>query len=87
VDYQSNLEVGSLVIEKPPDLGFALSFNETDKVRREDSCYLAVISLYLVEKDSLEQIIGSGSQGIGVGTRIRKRLQPIQFKSESLWLD
>jgi len=59
VDYQSNSEVGSLGIEKPPDLGFALSFNEIDKVRREGSCYLAVISLHLVEKDSLEQIIGS----------------------------
>ena len=45
MDYQSNSEVGSLGIEKPPDLGFALSFNETDKVRREGSCYLAVISL------------------------------------------
>ena len=31
IDYQSNSEVGSLGIKKPPDLGFALDFNITEK--------------------------------------------------------
>ena len=63
MDYQSNSKVGSLGIEKPPDLGFALSFNETDKVRREGSCYLAVISLVASIEDTLEQIVGSLEMG------------------------
>ena len=61
----------------------------------EDS-WISREDLQQIDPDALETYqanphsIGSSSshpRRIGVGTRIRKRLQPIQVKSESLWLD
>ena len=61
----------------------------------EDS-WISKEDLQQIDPDALETYqanphsIGSSSSHpgrIGVGTRIKKRLQPIQVKSESLWLD
>jgi len=61
IDYQSNKEVGSLGIEKPPDLGFTLSRNRRKEKRRFYTWlwYLSLLQL----KDTLEQIVGSLETG------------------------
>jgi len=62
VDYQSNSEVGSLGIEKPPDLGFTpLSRNRRREKRRFYTWlwYLTLLQL----KGTLEQIVGSLEMG------------------------